>query len=269
MISVIITTKNEEKNIGSALKSIGESVFNQDEIEVIVVDNNSSDKTKEIAEKYGAKVFNKGPERSAQRNLGAREALGKYIFYMDADMILSPGVLSEVVEKFERDEELVGIYIREKVLGKGFWAKVRDYERQFYNKTVVDAVRFMRRDDFLRIGGFDESLTGPEDWDLDKRIRKLGKVDILKSVVYHNEKEVGLLKMLSKKKYYSNGFEGYKKKWGDDKEVKKQFGLWYRYALVFFENGKWKRVVKHPVLFCAVIFSKFFVGIIYLLRKRK
>ena len=38
---------------------------------------------------------------------------------------------------------------------------------------------------------------------------------------------------------------------------------------VFFENGKWKRVVKHPVLFCAVIFSKFFVGIIYLLRKRK
>ncbi len=115
--------------------------------------------------------YNFGPERSAQRNFGARQANGKYILYLDADMRLSENVISECVEKCENNENLVALYIPEKIIGNGFWVRIRDFERSFYNATVIDCVRFVRRDKFLEIDGFDEDLAGPEDWDFDRRIR--------------------------------------------------------------------------------------------------
>jgi len=65
-------------------------------MEIIVVDNNSQDKTKEIAYRYTDKVYNFGPERSAQRNFGVKQAAGKYILYLDADMVLSENVMKNV-----------------------------------------------------------------------------------------------------------------------------------------------------------------------------
>ena len=98
LVSVIITTKNEEKNIENCLKSILEQSYKN--IEIIVVDNNSTDKTKEIVsviasrrqadhsschsrvggnpESLKIKLFNHGPERSAQRNYGVEQFNGKY-----------------------------------------------------------------------------------------------------------------------------------------------------------------------------------------------
>ena len=68
LVSIIVTTKNEEKNIAYCLTSITEQTYSH--LEVILVDNNSSDKTREIALEFTDKIFNKGPERSAQRNYG-------------------------------------------------------------------------------------------------------------------------------------------------------------------------------------------------------
>ena len=62
LVSVVITTKNEEKNIDNCLESIKLQTYPQDRIEIIVVDNNSSDKTKEIARRYTNNVLNCGPE---------------------------------------------------------------------------------------------------------------------------------------------------------------------------------------------------------------
>jgi glycosyltransferase involved in cell wall biosynthesis len=59
IVSVIITTKNEEKNIGNCLKSIKEQDYPQNLIEIIVVDNNSTDKTKDIALTYTDQVFDR------------------------------------------------------------------------------------------------------------------------------------------------------------------------------------------------------------------
>ena len=65
------------------------------------MDNNSTDRTKEIAKEYTEKVYNYGPERSAQRNFGVKQASGKYILYLDADMILSEDVVFKcVLDKF-------------------------------------------------------------------------------------------------------------------------------------------------------------------------
>jgi len=58
VVSVIVTTRNEEHNIANCLESIKAQTYPQDKIEIIVVDNNSLDKTKEIALKYTNKIYN-------------------------------------------------------------------------------------------------------------------------------------------------------------------------------------------------------------------
>jgi len=182
LVSIIITTKNEEKNIGNCLKSIVNSaetfqasseqtpVSDQTSsisYEIIVVDNNSTDRTKEIARKYTSHVYNKGPERSAQRNYGMIEkARGEYVMYLDADMILNPTVIKKAVEKFQSSSSkpqasnvsLVALYIPEIVLGNSFWSRVRRFERSFYDGTVIDSARIFKKDVFEKVGGFNEKL---------------------------------------------------------------------------------------------------------------
>ncbi len=266
-VSVIITTRDEENNIKNCLTSIERQSYPKNRVEIIVVDNNSSDKTKEISGRYTDKIYNYGPERSAQRNFGIKNAFGKYVLYLDADMILSEGVIAECVNKCE-ESGLLALYIPERIIGTGFWIRVRDFERGFYNATVIDCVRFIRRDKFLEIKGFDENLTGPEDWDLDRRIRKAGVVDIIDSPIYHNEGRFCLQKYLNKKKYYATDFRNYIGKWGkDDYIIKKQFGFWYRLFGVFIENGKWKKTLAHLGLASGMIALKYMVGIFHIKQK--
>ncbi len=266
LISVIIVTKNEERNIRNCLESVLAQTYSKENIEIIVVDNNSTDRTKEIARKYTNKVFDQGPERSAQKNFGVRLSKGDYFLHLDADMKLSKSVISECVEKVSQEREIIALYIPEKISGKGFWGKVRNFERSFYDGTVIDAVRFIRKDKFWEAGGFDERLYAGEDWDLDKRLKKLGKIDIIKSPLYHNEKEFGLKKYLAKKKYYLGNIEVYIKKWGkNDPDVKKQFGFYYRYFGVFFEDGKWKKLLRHPILTMGMYFLRFLIGFQFIL----
>jgi glycosyltransferase involved in cell wall biosynthesis len=260
-ISVIVTTKNEERNIENCLASVKKQNFPKDQVEIVVVDNDSTDGTRGIARKFTDKVFTKGPERSAQRNFGAREATGKYLLYLDADMILSPDIIRDCAEKMDDDDSLAGLYVSEKIRGKGYWGKVRNFERSFYDGTSIDAVRFVRKETFWSTGGFDEKLTGPEDWDFDKKIRSAGKVGLVKTPVFHNEENFGLKKYLKRKKYYSQDFQKYIRKWGkDDADIKKQFRFWYRYIGVFTEKGKWKKLLRHPVLAAGVYFLRFLVG---------
>ena len=247
-ISVVITTKNEAENITDCLEAIKRQTYPREKIEIIVVDNNSRDRTKEIAARHTDKIYNFGPERSAQRNFGVRQAQGVYILYLDADMAISEKVLEECVSKSER-EDLVALYIPEQIRGLGFWTRVRDFERSFYHTTCIDAVRFVRRDKFLEIGGFDENLTGPEDWDFDRRIRGVGGVGTIDAALYHNEGKLLLKKYINKKAYYAQTFDAYVMKWGkNDAIIKKQLGWYYRLIGVFTENKKWKRLLRHPAL---------------------
>lgn len=298
LVSVVISTKNEEKNIENCLKSIVFQTYPKENIEIIVVDNNSTDKTKEISQKYTEKVFNKGPERSAQRNYGMLEkSTGEYLMFLDADMILSPDVIERCVRRMESEESLVGIYISEVVLGNSYFSKIRRFERSFYDGTVVDGARFIKKSVFEKIGGFDEDLYAAEDWDLDKRLKKLGNLEILEnkepvdlrtwefkdfilekgvnpsdfgSVIYHNESEFNLKKYISKKKYYSKNFNKYLDKWDrEDLDIKKQFGFWYRFFGVFIENGKWRKLVSNLHLVFGMYFLRFLVGLSFIFKSRK
>lgn len=266
LVSVVITTKNEEKNIENCLQSIKSQTFKN--IELIVVDNFSEDKTVELAKKYNAKVYLKGSERSAGRNYGAKVARGEYLIYLDADMILSPTVIEECVAKCECDN-VDALYVPERIVGDGFWIKVRDFERSFYTGTVIDAVRFVRRDLFLQVGGFDETLIGAEDWDLDRKIRKIGQTGIISMPLYHNESRFNMKRYFKKKGYYTDGIQKYIKKWGfNDQEITKQTGMWYRLFGVFIEKGKWKKLITHPLSVIVMYYLRLRVAIGYIQGKK-
>ncbi|MFC1644691.1 glycosyltransferase [Patescibacteria group bacterium] len=270
LVSVIITTKNEEKNIGNCLRSIKGQTYPQDQIEIIVVDNQSDDRTKEIAKEYTDLIFDKGPERSAQRNFGVEKSSGDYFMYLDADMILHNDVIFDCVKKIENDDEIIGLYVSEIVTGKKFFSKVRRFERSFYDATVVDCARFIKKESFLEVEGFDENLTGPEDWDLDKKLRGIGKLELVKTPIFHNEAEFELGFYLKKKGYYSQKFDDYISKWGkDDADLKKQFGIGYRFFGIFVENGKWRKLLAYPCLTFGMYFLRGLVGVVFVFRKKK
>ena len=140
LVSVVITTKNEEKNIENCLISIKEQTYKN--IEIIVVDNNSSDKTKDLSLQYTEKVYNKGPERSAQRNFGMIDkSNGEYVMFVDADMMLGPYLVEDCVGSMQHSPD-IALHIPEIVLGNNYFSKVRRFERRFYDGTVIDGARF-------------------------------------------------------------------------------------------------------------------------------
>jgi len=91
------------------------------------------------------------------------------------------------------------------------------------------------------------------------------KIGTVQKTLFHHEEWLTLKIYLDKKKKYINTFDGYIRKWGkDDTDVRKQFGLGYRYVGVFCENGKWKKLFRHPILALGMHFLKGLVGIIYM-----
>lgn len=269
LVSVIIATRNEAKNIEQCLKSLQNQTFFAEKMEIIIVDKNSTDNTQEIAKKFPVSLLTEEKNRAAQVNVGVNAAKGKYIFLPDADMRFEKNLIENCVKLFETTD-LVGVYIPEIVLGPGIFGKVRNFERSFYNATCIDAVRFVRTDAFNRIAGFDENiLFGPDDWDFDRRMNEIGKSVLLKtSYLCHDEHEMTFLKYLNKKEKYLHTFDSYIKKWGEkDLIIKKQFGFYYRMYGVFVERGKWKKLIKNPIIAGSMFFFKLTVGMIYLTKR--
>ena len=105
LISVTIPTRNEERTLPHTL----ESVFNQNgvEYEVIVIDSNSTDRTRAIAEDKGAKVIDYEGKLLGARFIGVREARGDYVLLLDADQILKRDSLRRALEMIGRLDMLV------------------------------------------------------------------------------------------------------------------------------------------------------------------
>ena len=275
-LSVVITTRNEEANIANCIHAF-DAV--REDVEIIVVDNASTDATKRIAADLGVTVLDKGPERSAQRNLGWRTATAEWMVVLDADMILPEETIAEILdscasltsgqETASPFKRTLAYWIPEVRTGNGIRVKARNFERSFYDGTCIDALRLFHKSVLEKTGGYDENLiAGPEDWELDIRVLATGaKCAVLKNHLIHNEKQLTLKRMLEKKAYYTKSMATYQAKWKGHPALKKQFGLYYRFLGVFIENGKWKKLVRHPILAFVMYFERFAVGLTYLLNR--
>lgn len=97
-ISGVVLTRNEEKNIEECLKSLNWCS------EIIVVDDYSTDKTRELAKSRGAVVHKRRLEDdfAAQRNFGLQKATNQWVLFVDADEIVSPSLSNEIVRRVKR-----------------------------------------------------------------------------------------------------------------------------------------------------------------------
>ena len=251
LVSVIITTKNEERNLGRLLASIQKETYQ--DYEIIVVDNGSADQTKAIARKYTELVFDKGPERSAQRNFGVERAIGQFVLILDADMELEPRVLTECVSTMQQTESKA-LVIPERSVGQGFWAQCKAFERSFYvGDESIEAARFFDRKVFLEFGGYDTAITGPEDFDLPWRIRQKhgdSAIGRIASFIIHHEGHPTLWRLMKKKFYYGQHAKAYFDKHPQLRLT--QGNLLFRPA--FFRG--WKRLLQQPVLAICMFFMR-------------
>ena len=200
LVSVIVPTKNSSDTIDLCLSSIINQTYKN--IEIIVVDNYSTDTTITIALKYTKKIFTVGPERSVQMNFGAKMASGKYIYRVDSDFILDTDLIAEAVNTAESNNYGAIIIHNASDESVSFWSRVRKMERDMYvsDESKV-AVRFIRKDVFTSVGGFDPLLFAAEDYDLHNRIIKEFAVGRIKARELHKG-EAKSLKEIAQKHYY-------------------------------------------------------------------
>ncbi len=200
MISFIVPTKNEEKYLERTLKCLAGYSGPK---EIIVSDGGSSDRTAEIARKYTDKVFvYEGTLRqtiAAGRNMGADQAKGDFIVFLDADVVIPEPdrFFAEAFERFEKDSRLVAIApcikvfpemetVADKIISRGI-----DFLYIFMNNVIHLAgaggeLQMIRRWAFEKVNGFHEGIVAAEDHELFRRLARIGKTRILSDLfVYH------------------------------------------------------------------------------------
>lgn len=247
--TVVVATRNSEATLDDCLRSIRDQT--SPNVELVVVDNHSEDATPTIARAYADTFITAGPERSAQRNLGAAAGTGDYLLFIDADMVLDPEVVEQCIAASGAGHELV--VIPESTLGTGFLAACKALERSCYvGDETIEAARFFSRDLFFRHGGYDEQLTGPEDWDLPARMRADGaQVGRVTATIAHVEGRLRLVELLRSKYYYGKTFPRYIRK--HPQLAAEQMHL---FRPAFLRNTR--RLARNPGLVAGMILMKGF-----------
>jgi glycosyltransferase involved in cell wall biosynthesis len=189
MFSVIIPARNEEKYLPACIESIKRQAGGF-VIEIIVVDNGSSDGTKTIAESLGAKVVNESRNGVGQaRKTGTDEARGEYILNIDADTNLPDNFLIEAKKRFQQDKELACLGGQMFFYDAPWWLDILRFLTSgplYYYARLVSGNKvgplgncmMFHKSDYCKTTGFDNGLKFGEDADLCRKLSKLGKVKI-------------------------------------------------------------------------------------------
>ena len=201
LVSVVVPTRNNQRTIEACLRSVRNQ--SHPSVELIVVDNSSTDGTVEVARSLADVVVTAGPERSAQRNTGLNMAQGAWFLWLDSDMILPPTAIEAALEAAER-HDASGVALPERTIGEGFWTACRALERSCYlDDPWLHNPRLLRREYLVMLGGFHVGMSGPEDADLRLRILDRGGSVVLAPVIVdHDEGRLTLRDVMRKRFYY-------------------------------------------------------------------
>lgn len=181
-ISVIIPAFNEEKLLAETLGRIRAAAIAfvriDWDVELIVCDNNSSDRTAEIARGAGATVvFEPINQISRARNAGAAAATGDWLIFVDADSHPSAGLFGDVARAIQSGRILAGgstVAIAERYfvprMAVGGWNLLSRFRRWAAGSFI-----FCEAGAFREIGGFSTELFVSEEIDFSKRLQKLAR----------------------------------------------------------------------------------------------
>ncbi len=186
MISVIVPTYNEESNIEECLKSLSNQSIPRSEYEIIVVDGNSKDRTREIAEKYADLVFIQTRKKvGGARNDGAEASKGDIIATTDADCIIPRDWLARIEAGFS-DPEVVQLYGLVEPIEPGIRHKIslalaNTFSRLgYYTHTLYYTLgcnTAFRREAFFEAGMY-RTIDAGDDLEIARRMRQIGRVKL-------------------------------------------------------------------------------------------
>jgi len=175
-ISIIIPAINEAHSIAQAIESVSIAA----DVEVIVVDGGSHDKTPQIARATGARVISSPAGRARQMNTGATAAHGSILLFLHADTSLPVGFQRNVREVLARPEVSAG----------AFQLHIADPGRSFrcierfvrFRSTILqfpygDQAIFLKAETFRQLGGFPDCPI-MEDYELVRKLRRIGRIAI-------------------------------------------------------------------------------------------
>jgi len=209
LVTIIINTYNAAWCIEKCLASLKKQTYPN--IEILVVDKYSTDGTREIAEKMGVRVLDAPTERSTQMNFGAENARGDFLYFTGADMEHDSDFIEKAVDKC-LSGGFDAIITSVKTKSDNFWGEAKGLERLAYlGDDLVETARFIKKDVFLALGGWDESLVAAEDYDLQYRLNKKGYKTgrVEGSYEYHLGEYTSLSMIWKRNFYYGRTFINY------------------------------------------------------------
>jgi glycosyltransferase involved in cell wall biosynthesis len=179
-ISVIVPAYNESRGISDTLERINIAknylrARDGTSVEILVVDNASTDQTSEVAKDSNARVIQENVRSVARaRNIGARIAQGDILVFIDADIIVPEDILWRISQVMANPRCIGGAvdthYQPTSTLVKGYLQVWRAFGKLLH--MAQGAVQFFRRESFASLGGYDEKLYMGEDVDLFWRLRR-------------------------------------------------------------------------------------------------
>jgi len=191
IVSIVIPAYNEEKEIASCLLSLKKQTYKN--FEILLVDDGSTDKTTEIVKKFkdvqlllGA---HKGP--GVSRNLGAQQARGEILVFVDADMTFEKNYLKNLIAPLLQDKKILGTTHDQEIatniqnIWASLWGKLRVNQKQNTSGAIFRAIR---KNKFLDLGGFDPRYGYADDQTLLIKYN-LRPITAENTLCYHNNPE--------------------------------------------------------------------------------
>ncbi|MEJ2250068.1 MAG: glycosyltransferase [Candidatus Lokiarchaeota archaeon] len=256
LLSVIIITLNEEKNLKRTIISARESAkFNDGRsfpIEIIVSDGGSTDKTLEIAKKFADQVINAPRGRYKQLNTAVEEANGDVLIFLHADTILPKTGLLQVAYRLKKDKALIGggfkkywdwpsnVKLTSFIKGCNyFFAGIGNWALRLDKNFPGDNAIFVRKEIFKELDGYSEMWI-LEGFDFSRKMKRYTKKQSKWPRFCHNLKRIAYTRpavLTSTRRFETEGF----------------FRVWLSWVIIYF----FWRIVKMPQFRIRLYFQKY------------
>lgn len=196
-LSFIVPAYNEEVMLGETLRVLAASARSVGEaFEIIVVDDASADATAQIARAHGASVLRVDLHRiSAVRNAGARAAKGELLVFVDADTLVPPATLAQMLAAVRRGAVGGGARVQLDSHGLSRWARALSA----FSCWLVYRLRiaggcfiFARREAFDAAGGFDERYFASEEIHFGQALKRIGRFTLVAAPVMSSGRKLRL-----------------------------------------------------------------------------
>lgn len=263
-LSIVIPARNAQGTLKQCLRAVFSSV--KDNFEVIVIDDASDDATSDIAKKFQCVLIklNKKSGPAFARNRGVEASKGNIILFIDSDIIINENTIPLILDNFSSDSELAAVVgmLNEKIphenLPSQFFNLRKHYDYLLIDSdlsTLYTSITAIRKDIFIKVGGFNEKYTtaSMEDAELGRRLYKFGyKIQLNKKISVVHLKYHTLMSLLksdfSRASFYIKF--SVRERLAGDIAKEKRFGS--------FRGGSLVTVVIVPAIILALIFSFYF-----------